>query len=642
MSGLGFILFAFSVFLSFAFGVAAARLARIDDLGGFIVATLLAAAAQIVLISELLSLVSLWKQVPLVLFQIVLLAAVAIASHRFGQSSAVTQAIRSWLVDVRALRFRDLARHPATTVLAVFISMMLLAELVLAFKVAPNNWDSMTYHLTRIVYWIQNASIEQFPGATERQAVYPINGEVLQGWTMLMTSGDRFAQLLQWTAQLGLVAFVFAAVRDLGHTTRAGFFAAAAMVAMPVFVTQATSTQNDMILAFFVAAALLFLLRAVDGDKRAAVVAGVAFGLAIGTKSSALIFSFAVVIAALVVAGRNWRRLLLPAACAVVGTLLLGTFNYVQNVTERGSVIASPASDTFRVKSVKEVPMNSVNVLWSSTMTFPGVSFGTFEPVAERGVRSTFGRVAARIQTAPWPDLKVRHSAHEDEVGTGLPALLLILPALAFTLIRRRPFEGELQRKRAAYALAAIGSLFLVCLTLLSNAWIGRFAVTPAALAIPLVAIFAYREALRTALVIVVVLSMTTVTLQAALKPLVVFGGSSVLSMDRVFQQSIFGTSEATPAIAVEQSVPLEGRLGIVGAEDSWEYQYAGANLQRTLVKVDKSVLTPEVFDTLDLDALIVLDNAAAPEGFGKPVYADPAHSLFLRPPADAATPAQK
>jgi amino acid transporter len=37
----------------------------------------------------------------------------------------------------------------------------------------PNNWDSMTYHMSRVVHWIQNQSVAHYPTYDSAQLVHP-------------------------------------------------------------------------------------------------------------------------------------------------------------------------------------------------------------------------------------------------------------------------------------------------------------------------------------------------------------------------------------------------------------------------------------------------------------------------------------
>ena len=59
---------------------------------------------------------------------------------------------------VRALRaaFED---SPATLLLFVAVVAALIYELVLGLTVPPNNWDSLTYHLTRVAAWAQHGGV---------------------------------------------------------------------------------------------------------------------------------------------------------------------------------------------------------------------------------------------------------------------------------------------------------------------------------------------------------------------------------------------------------------------------------------------------------------------------------------------------
>lgn len=44
----------------------------------------------------------------------------------------------------------------------VIIAIMCIVVLYMAFRTVPYNWDSMTYHLTRIVHWVQNGSVAHY------------------------------------------------------------------------------------------------------------------------------------------------------------------------------------------------------------------------------------------------------------------------------------------------------------------------------------------------------------------------------------------------------------------------------------------------------------------------------------------------
>ena len=43
------------------------------------------------------------------------------------------------------------------------LALVAAGTLVTALVSAPNNWDSMTYHLTRVEHWVQNASVHFYP-----------------------------------------------------------------------------------------------------------------------------------------------------------------------------------------------------------------------------------------------------------------------------------------------------------------------------------------------------------------------------------------------------------------------------------------------------------------------------------------------
>ena len=151
--------------------------------------------------------------------------------------------------------------HPVTAGLGAVVLATLGLEFFFALAVAPNNIDSMGYHLSRAAYWLQYKSVFQFPGGTIRQLDYPPNGEILQAWTLAVSGTDRFAQLIQWASGIGCGLCIYLGAQLLGFRRAHAVFAAGLFMVLPIVVLESTSTQNDLITAFFLASIAVFAVR---------------------------------------------------------------------------------------------------------------------------------------------------------------------------------------------------------------------------------------------------------------------------------------------------------------------------------------------------------------------------------------------
>jgi hypothetical protein len=627
---LDFLLLGFSALFAALFGVGVAAGARVRDSGGFFVAVLVGAAAQLVLLTELLSLVSLWRPGALIAGQAISIAGLAlVARHIDGEIPSANLKAAAARLHPRAL-LAVLLREPLAAVVVGLAGLLMLIELYASIRIVPNTWDSMTYHLSRVVYWMQNDSVLQYAGGTERQLAFPINAEVLQGWTMLLSRGERLVQSIQWTAQLGIVAFVLAAGKDFGFRLRDRAVASAAFLAMPIAVTESSSSQNDMVFAFFAVAALLFLVRALNGDKPALVLMAISGGLMFGTKSNGLLVAAALGVAALVIVGRDVKRVVRPALCAAAGVLLLGMFTYGQNIVDRGSLIGTDVASGYRIDSPREIPVSATRILWLWTTSTPDRNLEPIGSQLELAFNSTIVSLAQRIDGLPdqpvWAEFNP--SQVEDVVAGGLPLLLLIIPATLLALLRPR------SRDQVAYAVASIATVVLILATLKYNDWIGRFLLAPAAIATPLVARLASARVVHGLVLLLLVMSTITVGVAGPMKSLVEYKGIPPLAKaNRIGQQTVIKFNEAGSLVAVEALVPKGSRLGIAGFEDGWEYPYAGPHFERTLVRLPDGELDSDSMERYDLDALLITNRELVGQSFFKPVYEDRGHQLILRKP---------
>ena len=148
---------------------------------------------------------------------------------------------------------------------------------------------------------------------------------------MALGGADRYAALVQATAYLALVAGVVGVARGLGLDRRQALVGALLVGTLPVIALQASTAQNDLLLASFLVAAAAFLL---EPGRATPLLAGAATALAVGTKVTAVIgLPLLAIVAVLSPTGRRQGARLL----GVVLGAAAGAYWYAVNWWQVGS-----------------------------------------------------------------------------------------------------------------------------------------------------------------------------------------------------------------------------------------------------------------------------------------------------------------
>ncbi|GAB3568150.1 hypothetical protein GCM10027578_20310 [Spirosoma luteolum] len=227
----------------------------------------------------------------------------------FGTATVIGMAVR-WLagtpppVAVRALLrdrlhsaqrwFTALPTYQRLLFSAMLLSLTIIAltNILLVLFTVPNEWDSMTGHLNRVMQYMQRGSMRHFGGTNWNIDTYPKSVCTLQIYGFLMTghfeNGFKLIHHLSyWTA----IVAVFGIVQRIGRITAgqsnlsASFFCALAYALLPDFLMQAITTETDIVLTAYLSVLiyLLFTYRETH-DARYLYLAGMAFGIAFGHK----------------------------------------------------------------------------------------------------------------------------------------------------------------------------------------------------------------------------------------------------------------------------------------------------------------------------------------------------------------------
>src|SRR5258708_15691079 len=87
---------------------------------------------------------------------------------------------------------------PPLALLLAAVGLAVAYELALVLFTPPNNWDSMSYHLSRAAAWYQRDGIGYVDAHTQRENANPPNAEILVLATFLIAHSDRLAAIWPW------------------------------------------------------------------------------------------------------------------------------------------------------------------------------------------------------------------------------------------------------------------------------------------------------------------------------------------------------------------------------------------------------------------------------------------------------------
>jgi len=162
---------------------------------------------------------------------------------------------------------------------------------------------------------------------------YPANGEIFHAVGMLAFDRDVLSPLLNLGWFVGCLVACWCIGRPFGVAPWSLALGAVAL-SVPALADQAGEARNDIVGIFFLLAAVAVALNG-ERDVRTAGVAGLAAGLAAGTKLNFLLPAAVLVIGLAAVAPREvrWRSLLLGGSAALAG----GGYWYLRNLAHSGN-----------------------------------------------------------------------------------------------------------------------------------------------------------------------------------------------------------------------------------------------------------------------------------------------------------------
>ncbi len=224
-------------------------------------------------------------------------------------------------------------------VLFVVAALMAAQAILRGLRCPPLAWDSLVYHMFLPARWIQIGGVEPFAaaGGMDCARAFPFNLELLVAWVCLPWHGDVFANLVNVPILLLTGAAAYAICRELDVRPRLAIWAPVFFCFSPPMWSLVTTQYVDPLVAATMLTGTLFVLRYVRTNAwRDVLLAAVAFGLAVGTKQTAVptaVFVF-VCLSFVVVFNVRTRRAKRVLLAAFLLAFVLGGYQYIRNWIE--------------------------------------------------------------------------------------------------------------------------------------------------------------------------------------------------------------------------------------------------------------------------------------------------------------------
>ena len=308
-----------------------------------------------------------------------------------------------------------------TTILAIVFAPLAfwLAFLLFRGYVTPVlSHDALVYHLPRAAMFAKTAGYHDFHFPDDRVDALPANYELLLADIIIMGHGDT---VTEWLSTLCFALLLIAAAAMAKRWWGGGRHVYAVVLTLctaPLLLLQAGAVKNDLMVGYYVVAALLFTGRWLTSrELPSAVLAVIACTASIGTKPSALMIALAlapILIAGAIRARREQRfgirqitALVLVAAASIA---LLGGFFYLHIFAHRQGSTAQGAANVAMQKGYGE---------WNYVWQVPAFMF--LAPFSSDD----------KSAPAPWAHgtwWSPRWDVHDSNFGAVISILFLMLP----------------------------------------------------------------------------------------------------------------------------------------------------------------------------------------------------------------------
>lgn len=548
--------------------------------------------------------------------------------------------------------------------LASFFSVLIACYLVLVYLiiiVPPNNNDSMLVHLVRVGYWIQQGSFKPWDALIERQIIYPYNAQIILTWLSLFLKNDLLTPFLQFFCVVFSAASIYGISRILGANRFISLIIGGFYLTFPQVILQSTTTQNDLVITFFITAGTLFLLDWLKSEfhsQSSLVLCGASYAISLGIKATSYYFYVGLGFSLLVLLVS--RRILIRKAALLVGMIIiafipLSSIAYIINY----STFGTPLGDAGFLKTesgvvdqgslIEKNRINSFRLIYQMT-SLDGYPFSIQKKFTE--IKKNFAENRPNLFDTSLKYIKDPGGEtfnldgfiinSEDLSWFGPIFLLLTVPAICVSF-----YQIIRKKNHFLFILITSGIISFMLIPILRPGWDpyqGRYVNTAVAILFPVVSTIFNRNFLSKIVISLLIpfalIPLIYTTFVNDSKPLLtqsirsvdcaksffnhvqccleyilpdsVIDGNlpekeSILIFNSRVARQTYTTRSQFPIFDFIEKLPADSKIAIVLNHGDWEYPYFGKNYQFEVIPIaDPGKLCQKELVRMDADFLVI------------------------------------
>lgn len=156
---------------------------------------------------------------------------------------------------------KEIRIHGQNRGIPFFLGVVCAGMILLSAVSITSNWDSMTYHMPRVMHWIQNRSVDFYATSEVRQITSPPLAEYMIMHVMLLSGSDKFVCMVHGMSYVLSAGLIYLSSIKMKMEKKYAYLAVFLFLMMPPAIAEAVTTQNDLFSALIM---LLFFYYYLD------------------------------------------------------------------------------------------------------------------------------------------------------------------------------------------------------------------------------------------------------------------------------------------------------------------------------------------------------------------------------------------